>query len=596
MRFKINMMFLVVAIVGAASLVALSLLILSPRSENDTPIESYVEIGHEPRTTPNWNKQTAAGDTTGNVLFVEAVDCGIADPAIDIASNLRGPKNFVLVSEIHAGLTRILHPTNEAVPAMAESFSVDGNGTIYDFRLRKDLKFSDGSPVTAVDIKWSWERALRKATETSRANDVLGSISGASEVGDSNGELAGVRAIDDLTLSVQLTHPRPDFPYLLADPIASVLKRGNLEAWAFEWDQDGTFSIHRGAHGRSEPPVGAGPFRLARYHPDQFATTCALERNEYYWGQPAQLDAIVPVTELSEKFGLITTKSIYTDAFIDERIDYYYDALVTATNPGGAEVDAPGVSIVAREPPRLQFLIFNPAHPPFDDVAFRRAIVAGTDRDSLYPYPVSTQGYLVPSSISGYDGLIDQLEFRPEFADREFDRSKYRDDAEEYTVRFNVSFSDDAVHNLIAQWKARFGFGVRLVGPGIENEYDGSIDPKSDAIKLLLITPHYPDPNAVLREFIAPFGEGNSVGELAILEEMIKKARSNQDTAERFAQYAEIERYISDQALAYPLRIDEYVSNMRVQPWIHGLIFPQYNASRYHSVWFDETAPSRELP
>ena len=113
---------------------------------------------------------------------------------------------------------------------------------------------------------------------------------------------------------------------------------------------------------------------------------------------------------------------------------------------------------------------------------------------------------------------------------------------------------------------------------------------------MIFTTLQYPDPHAVLREFIAPFGDGNSVGELAIVGKMINEASATQDAADRAARYAAIEQYIIDQALAYPIRVDEYHSDMRVQPWVHGLSFPQYGASRYRDVWFDETAPKRQLP
>ena len=536
---------------------------------------------------------------TGDVLFVDAVDCGIPDPAIDDASELRSSTDFVLVSEIHAGLMEIAPSTNDIVPVLVESYSLGEDGVTYVFNLRKDLKFSDGSPLTAVDVKWSWERALRESTRTSRANDVLGSILGARDVRNSGGDLIGVKVVDELSIKVQLENPRPDFPLLLADPIASVLKRNNVEDWAFTWTQFSSIRRSGRSSNRSELPVGAGPFKLASYDPEHVSTRCSLVRNQHYWGEQSKLDAIVPVTQLYEDFGFIRSKSVYTNAFRNEKIDYYFSSLAYEDghdHTAHAHEDRPGISVLAVDPPQLILLIFNPAHPPFDDVAFRRAFVAGTDRESLYGHPIVTDGYIVPKSISKFEGSVGDFEFRPDFADQEFARSKYSGKAGDFEVQFNVSGPGNIVEDLIDQWNSRFGLNVNPIGVGVGSPTNGLIDPKSNTIQMIFTTLQYPDPHAVLREFIAPFGDGNSVGELAIVGKMINEASATQDAADRAARYAAIEQYIIDQALAYPIRVDEYHSDMRVQPWVHGLSFPQYGASRYRDVWFDETAPKRQLP
>ena len=151
----------------------------NPQIEKTQRSEIQVQ-SNSPNTASEGSGVLSAVDprrgVTGDVLFVDAVDCGIPDPAIDDASELRSSTDFVLVSEIHAGLMEIAPSTNDIVPALVESYSLGENGVTYVFNLRKDLKFSDGSPLTAVDVKWSWERALRESTTTSRANDVFGSI------------------------------------------------------------------------------------------------------------------------------------------------------------------------------------------------------------------------------------------------------------------------------------------------------------------------------------------------------------------------------------------------------------------------------------
>ncbi len=111
--------------------------------------------------------------------------CPIHDPAIDSALGLFGIDDVPLVTEIHAGLTSLSDDANALVQlGLADSYGVLENGLLYEFVLRQDLKFSDGSPLTASDVKWSWERALKMSGTAGRARDVFGLIDGASAVID----------------------------------------------------------------------------------------------------------------------------------------------------------------------------------------------------------------------------------------------------------------------------------------------------------------------------------------------------------------------------------------------------------------------------
>ncbi len=174
----------------------------------------------------------------GGILMIDSNSCQIPDPAIDAATALQPMRVFTLANEIHAGLTKIVEDRGPRVePELAESFSSKEDGRNFEFVLRKNLKFSDGTSMSASDVKWTWERALRKATADGRAIDVLGDIEGAAEVasGDSQ-KLRGIEVIDDRRLKVTLREPRAEFPMLLADPVASVLNPANVQRWDDVWE------------------------------------------------------------------------------------------------------------------------------------------------------------------------------------------------------------------------------------------------------------------------------------------------------------------------------------------------------------------------
>ena len=275
-----------------------------------------------------------------------------------------------------------------------------------------------------------------------------------------------------------------------------------------------------------------------------------------------------------------------------ELIDYYLERFADSESSQDDEGDILGKPLLATDAPRTWFLIFNPAHPPFDDVAFRRALVAGSDVGEVFPYASADSLRLVPPSVAQTDAEIESIRFDIDAAHTELAKSEYSQSSD----GFNVEFGSDGLARavlppLFDQWYEKFGTDIVFVsrevedGPEIAESHDVEDEPViSEPMRLVLLSPQYPDSHAVLRTFIAPFGEGNSVGELVEVENMIKDAVEESDADTRSLKYAEIEQYIIDQALALPLRIDEYRFEFRVQPWVNGLEFPMYGGSAFYSV------------
>lgn len=151
----------------------------------------------------------------------------IPDPVMFGTSNATD----LLLREIYSGLTRLTDDSDTKVEGdLAEHFTSREGGRLYEFVLRRGLKFSDGSPVTASDVKWSWERAPMQNVPAADLVSVFGGIVGAQDVIDGRAsDLTGVKAVDDRTLTIELKEPLAHFPMLVAQPIASVLRRENAE-------------------------------------------------------------------------------------------------------------------------------------------------------------------------------------------------------------------------------------------------------------------------------------------------------------------------------------------------------------------------------
>jgi ABC-type oligopeptide transport system substrate-binding subunit len=158
-----------------------------------------------------------------------------------------------VVHELNAGLTR--YAGTGVKPDLAESWDVSRDGLVWTFHLRKGLRWSDDTPLTAQDVARSWRRALEPATRAPFAGPYLGIVRGARRFQATGRGSLGVQVLDDHTLRVTLQHPVPWFDQLVAHPVTAPVK-GDL------------FS---------------GPFRLGSRTPSRLV----LERNFQYWDADA---------------------------------------------------------------------------------------------------------------------------------------------------------------------------------------------------------------------------------------------------------------------------------------------------------------------
>ena len=558
-----------------------------------------------------------SGPVSGGVLAAPMTVCPPPDPAIDAASEWHDLGSPPLVTEIHAGLTRIVDdPVAPFELELAESYNVDSTGLEYEFVLRNDLKFSDGSPLTSGDFKWSWERALKKSEAGSRARDVLGLVDGAQEIvlGDSE-ELHGVVAIDDRTLKVRLTNPRADFPALLADPVASVLKRENAESWPIEWYNSGMV-IGGGRFNQESLPVGAGPFKLIDHWDQSEPNRCAIARNPHYWGEPAYLDGVwyrPDTTEMErhEEGGWVV---IGTDplAFVEESTDfeelanrYIVEDLDNIAESEPTVEPIEGIEVEGAEqnvaifPSTYVFAVLNAAAPPFDDVHFGRA-AASYSQLTTYIGNIDHNARLITEELTTLEPTAEFVRYDEEVAKSALAASKYADHDDSwkavvlYSHGFRKVFAD---HPSFVEWAEALNLDLEEddFGVPVLDDFDGRHNNKFH-IRIYSVPPAYPDPVTILRSLTAPFGKLNRAPEFVTLDAMLAEAATERDSVKRHELYLEIEQYVAEQALVIPIAILPTAIHYRTHPWVHDLNPPKYPGSIFHKVWLDDTAPKRELP
>ncbi len=543
------------------------------RDTESTTVETPTLDNRPPDTEP----EDAFSDESLRRVYVNAEHgCGPADPAFDHPFDARSAVVFDIIPEIHAGLF-VHSPDGVNVQLdLAESFSASDDFTVFEFALRDGLKFSDGTPLTARDVKWSWERAFAKANANGRAADVFGSIEGADRFRNGADEIEGITISSDTKLNVALEQPRPDFINLLTDPVAYVLKKDNVEIWTVRWDNASGIAEVEGPLESITIPIGAGPYMLAQYNPDLFINECILIKNEHYWSPHVMIEEVIVSASIADHIGNSTSAD--PQQILEKRLADYFS--VGLANPSDLNpTETHGETVTITDAPKTWFIMLNTAYPPFDDLAFRRAIVAGTDAAEVFPGTDIDTIRLVPHAIAGSESKIEPISFNLEAAATQLGSSRYSD-VDDHSITFAAGGLARAIlPPIFDQWKRHLNLQVQLVSTDLQTD-----QPNGSPLSLVFIAPAYPDPHAILRGFADPFGSQTPSQDYLKLKDMLEDASAIADTSERNRRYTELEQYILDNALAIPLRLDHFDFEFRVQPWLRNLTVPQYGGSIFRDL------------
>jgi oligopeptide transport system substrate-binding protein len=337
---------------------------------------------HRPGATDGPGGGGAPQGRRGGTLSIALLDPGPLDPA-----RAEGLEDEVVLGNLFDGLTAI-DPSGAVRPSVAASWTSDPDLHRWEFRLRPEARWSDGSPVRSTDFTYAWQRLADPRTRPSPsppARALLSAVTGyrAFAAGKAR-TLTGLETPDPATLVVQLDHPFADLPALVAalplSPLPSSLVRPDPAAYLAE-------------------PVGNGPFRLAA--PARPSRPLTLDRNPAFWGAPALLDRVsVHVTpdEQTAWLELQNGRVVFAPVPLDQLA-----AARTLYGPSADGRTAPGLL----QGPTLTTwqLTFNLKSKLGRDPRWRQAVSLAIDRDRLAAavagIPASS---LVPPGTPGFPG------------------------------------------------------------------------------------------------------------------------------------------------------------------------------------------------
>lgn len=444
------------------------------------------------------------------------------------------------------------------VPELAESWDVSDDQLTYTFHLRKDLKFSDGSPMTAEDVAFTWTLLYDKAYDGDSIITAIGIKGGQDYKEGKASSIEGIQVTDPLTVSVTLEKPIATAPITLGGEVLSKAYYG--KDYKF-----GDLEYIRKLH---ENPVGNGPYKLEKFIPGQEVRYVA---NEYFYLGKPKTEHFIYKTSEGDTWQYLETGEVDYGSF-------------TATEDNLKKLKNMGyLNIVPYTPSVYGYLGVNLQHETYADKRVRQAITYGLDRQSIYVEANQGAGQVAniptaPISWSYTEEGINPYEYDPEKAKQLLEEAGWtvgsdgirEKDGKKLTLHFlgSKSPSTDIFIALATEGFKEIGVDFQ---PEVFADFNALVDKyeSGDYDLVSFSTPILSDPSDGVQQFIN--GEVKGYDNPKV-KELYFDALSTSDTEQRKKYYAEMYKILNDELpiiftsyrksyYAYNGRLDGVVNN-----------------------------------
>ncbi|WP_099114977.1 ABC transporter substrate-binding protein [Xenorhabdus miraniensis] len=353
------------------------------------------------------------------------------------------------------------------IPKLAASWETKDNKT-WIFHLRKGIKWSDGTPITANDVVFSWRRLTDPKTLSPYGSYFAdASVVNGREImaGKKKPEELGVKALDNSTLEVTLEKPVGYFLQMLAFNIASPISEKVVKKYGDKWTQPEFF-------------VSSGAFKLAEWKVNEKIVGV---RNPYYWDDKNTVINKVTYLPLSSD---VSDLNRYLAGEIDITFTIPLESFASLKQKVNSQVHiSPILS--------TYYYAFNNKKPLFSDVRVRQALNLTLDRN-IIANKVVAQGQIpaytvLPPGIGGFKFK------QPDYAS--WTQSQRNEKArqllseagfnKEHPLSFSLVYNSSDLHKKIAiaatsMWKKNLGVIVNIQSEEwkvmLDNEHQGKFD------------------------------------------------------------------------------------------------------------------------
>lgn len=334
---------------------------------------------HCPRNLGNCDRDHRR---SANTTYQDTITVGVANDITTLdPQGSNTDANMMAFTLTHETLVEVDPETNEVIPGMATSWTTSDDGCTFTFEIPENVTFSDGTPCTANDIKFTFERAAESSFTKTKVELVT-----------------NIEVVDDTHIAITISKPSQDFLMLLAHQSMSILSEKLVNEDEFGYE------------------IGTGMFAVETWTPgDQIS----FVRSDYFHGEPAPTKRIV--------YRLIKEESSRLIALQTGEIDICVDPLNTDL---GYIEDDPNLELVKVPNYVMLYLAINNERKGLDNVHVRKAIAYATDKASMIEVGYNGEGFVHDHWINrgqfGWDDNLQVYEYNLDKAKEELELSGYK--------------------------------------------------------------------------------------------------------------------------------------------------------------------------
>ncbi|GAW91597.1 ABC transporter substrate-binding protein [Calderihabitans maritimus] len=301
------------------------------------------------------------------------------DPA-----NVTDGESIYVTQQIYDTLVKYDKESTKVVPGLAEEWEVSKDGLEWTFKLRKGVKFHDGTPFNAEAVKFNFDRWMDENNPYHHGDFEYYMYM----FGGFPGIISSVEVVDEYTVKIALEKPLAPFIQNLAMPAFAIASPEAIKKYGEDYFKH---------------PVGTGPFKFVEWKKDD---RIVLVKNEEYWGPEPKLDKVIFRTIPDNTARLMELEAGTIDAMIGVNPD---DAARIKENPD--------LQLLLRPSMNVGYLAMNTEKTPFDNVLVRRAINHAINKEALieafYAGFAKPAKNPMPPSLWGYNDDIEDYEYDP---------------------------------------------------------------------------------------------------------------------------------------------------------------------------------------
>lgn len=290
-------------------------------------------IGQEPPAN-NQPPTKQAAKEGGTLIIARMSDAANLDPHFISTINAAS----VVHQKVYEGLVK-RDPNMEIQPSLATAWK-QLDAVTWEFSLRSGVVFHDGTPLDAEAVKKTFDRVLDPKTASPRATMF--------------GKIKEVKAVDPHTVRFSLTEPYTPLLSILASHEGGILSPRAIDQYGKEL---------------SKHPVGTGPFKFQSWNT---GLEIVLKKNPQYWGEPPKIDQVIfrVVPDDLTRIDMVERG----EAHIAESIPLAELERIQASSE---------MNMYRSEALGTEFIGFNVAQKPLDDIRVRKAISYAIETDSI---------------------------------------------------------------------------------------------------------------------------------------------------------------------------------------------------------------------